>query len=249
MVIILNTKIEWLNDIKIAHRGLHNLNKGIPENTIAAFSKAVEKGVAIELDVHILKDNNIVVFHDDTLNRCCNINRKIKDLNIKELKDIRLFNTDHKIPTLNDTLDFIDSKVPVIIEIKTDVPAKKICPHLLKILKKYNGDFAIKSFDPRICLWFKKNAPTIPRGLLITDFKKTNKLNLLKKIFITSMLFVPIYNPDFLSICLSMLKRKKVKNIRKKGYTILGWTFRTKTDFIKYEHYCDSYIYEENSEV
>ena len=249
MVMFLKKDIEWLNDIKIAHRGLHNLNKGIPENTIAAFSKAIEKGVAIELDIHILKDNNIVVFHDDNLNRCCGINKKIKNLDIKEIKEVRLFGTDHKIPTLTDTLDFVDSKVPIIIEIKTDVSAKKICPYLLKILENYTGKIAIKSFDPRVCLWLKKNACDIPRGLLITDFKKSKKPNLIKKLFITSMVFIPIYNPDFLSISLSMLKSKKVKNTRKKGLVILGWTFKTKFDYMKYENYCDSYIYEETAKT
>jgi len=248
MVIILNKNINWLNDIKIAHRGIHNIVQGIPENTIAAFSKAIDKKLAIELDVHILSDNSIVVFHDDNLKRCCNTDKKIKDLTIKDIKDLKLFNTEHKIPTLIDTLDFIDSRVPVIIEVKTDVPAKKICPYLVEILNKYNGKFAIKSFDPRICLWLKKYYPNMIRGLLITDFKKTKKPDLLKKLFISSMLFIPLYNPDFLSISLSMLKDKKVKKIRKHGYTILGWTFRTKLDYIKYERFCDSYIYEEKDE-
>ncbi len=241
----MNKNIEWLNDIKIAHRGLHNIDKGIPENTIAAFEKAIKQNTAIELDVHILKDKSIVVFHDDNLKRCCNIDKNIKDCTLKEIKKQSLFNTQHKIPTLTDTLDFIDEAVPLIIEIKTDVKANIICPYLLDILNKYKGKFAIKSFDPRICLWFKKHAPHITRGLLITDFKKSKKPNILKKIFISSMIFIPIYKPDFLSISLSMLKTKRVKKARKNGYLILGWTFRTKSDYIKYEHYCDSYIYEE----
>lgn len=241
----MNKEIEWLIDIKIAHRGLHYLEKGIPENTIAAFSKAIEKSIAIELDVHILKDNNIIVFHDDTLNRCCNINKKIKDLTIKDIKEVKLFNTEHKISTFSDVLDYIDARVPIVIEVKTDVSSKRICPELLKSLENYNGKFAIKSFNPAVCLWLKKHAPNITRGLLITDFKKEKGLNLLKKLFISSMLFVPIYKPNFLSVRLSMLKNKKIKNMREKGYTILGWTFKNKTDYIKYHSYCDSYIFEE----
>lgn len=245
VVIILNKNMNWLSDIKIAHRGLHNISKGVPENTIAAFSKAIEQNIAIELDVHILKDNTIVVFHDDNLKRCCNVDKNIKELNISDIKKLRLFNTEHKIPTLVDVLDFIDSRVPVIIEIKSDVNAKKICPYLIEILKQYKGEFAIKSFDPKMCMWFKKHDPEVTRGLLITDFKNSKKCNILKKLFISSMVFLPIYNPDFLSISLSMLKDKKVKKYRQNGYLILGWTFKTKQDFIKYEHYCDSYIYEE----
>ena len=135
--------------------------------------------------------------------------------------------------------------VPVIIEIKTDVPAKRICPYLLDILNNYKGKFVIKSFDPRICLWFKKHAPEITRGLLITDFKKSKKPNIIKKLFISSMLFIPLYKPDFLSVSLSMLKTKRVKKARANGYLTLGWTFKSKSDYIKYEHFCDSYIYEE----
>ena len=245
MVIILKKNIEWLNDIKIAHRGLHNVNKGIPENSIIAFEKALKENIAIELDVHMLKDNTFVVFHDDNLKRCCNLDKNIKDLTIKDIKDIKLFNTDYKIPTLSDALDFIDGKVPIVIEVKTDVKAQIICPNLIKILENYKGKYTIKSFDPRMCLWLKKHAPEIIRGLLITDFKKSKKLNILKKIFISCMLFIPYYNPDFLSISLSMLKTKRVKKARKNGYLVLGWTFRYKSDYIKYAHYCDSYIYEE----
>ena len=246
MVSILNKNIEWLKDIKIAHRGLHNIEKGIPENTIAAFEKAIQKNLAIELDVHILKDNTIVVIHDNDLKRCCNINKKIKDMTLNEIKGIRLFDTEYKIPTLVDVLDYVDGRVPIIIEVKTDRPAKAICPYLLDILKNYKGKVAIKSFDPLVCLWFKKHAPEYTRGLLVSDFKNDKKHKLLKRAFISSLIFVPICKPDFLSVGTSMLKSKKIKKLRKKGLTILGWTFRNKYDFVKYDSYCDSYIFEEN---
>ena len=249
MVIILNKYVDWLKDIKIAHRGLHNLNKGIPENTIISFEEAIKRNVAIELDVHILKDNTIVVFHDDDLNRCCNINKKIKDCFIDEIKKYRLLGTEHKIPTLVDTLDYIDSRVPVIIEIKTDIKASIICPILLNILEKYNGKIAIKSFDPRMCIWFKKNAPKYVRGLLLTDFKNEKKHKLLKKLFITSLLFIKLAKPDFLSVNKSMLKSKKIKKLRLKNMVIMGWTFRSNYELLKYENYCDSYICEEKDEI
>jgi len=245
----MNKNTNWLYDIKIAHRGLHNIEKGIPENSIVAFEKAIERNLAIELDVHILKDNTIIVFHDDDLIRCCNVNKSIKNLSIKEIRNYKLLGTEYKIPTLIDTLDFIDSRVPIIIEVKTDVKAKKICPCLLKILEKYKGNIAIKSFDPNICHWFKTNAPEFVRGLLITNFKKKNNINFFIKILLSSLVFIPICKPDFLSINKTMLKTKKIRKLHSKNNIILGWTFKSNFELIKYENYCDSYICEEKDET
>ena len=244
-VIILNKNIAWLKDIKIAHRGLHSIKKRIPENTIAAFEKAIEQNIAIELDIHILKDNTLVVFHDNDLKRSSNVDKKLKYMTFNEVKNISLFNTGYKTPTLIDTLDFIDGRVPVIIEVKTDVPAKRICPYLLDILKQYKGKVAIKSFDPLVCFWFKKHAPQCIRGLLVSDFKKEKKHKLLKQALISSLIFMPLCKPDFLSTSISMLKSKKMKRLHSNGHIILGWTFRNKFDLIKYKDYCDSYIFEE----
>jgi len=248
LVIILNKNISWLNDIKIAHRGLHNIDKGIPENSIIAFENAIDKNIAIELDVHILKDNNIIVFHDDTLKRACNIEKNVKSLTLPEINKLRLFNTEYKIPTLIDTLEFIDSRVPIILEVKTDVSAKIICPVLLKILDKYTGKIAIKSFNPSICIWFRKNAPTYVRGLLISDFNNEKKNKFIKKLFLSSLILMPICKPDFLSVCKTMLKSRKIKRVRN-NKIILGWTFKSHFELLKYENYCDSYICEEKTET
>jgi len=248
LVIILNKNISWLSDIKIAHRGLHNIEKGIPENTIVAFDKAIERKIAIELDVHILKDNTIVVFHDDTLKRACSVDKNIKDLTYKEIKNLKIFNSEYKIPTLIDTLDYIDSRVPIILEIKTDVKANTICPILIKILDKYKGKTAIKSFDPNVCLWFKKHAPIYIRGLLVTDFKNEKRHKHLKKLFLSSLILMPFCKPDFLSVNKTMLKSRKIKKLRNKKL-LLGWTFKSNFELLKYENYCDSYICEEKTET
>lgn len=247
-MIILNKNLSWLNDIKIAHRGLHNIEKGIPENTIVAFEKAIERNIAIELDIHILKDNTIIVFHDDTLQRACNIQKNIKDLTHKDIKALKLFGSEYKIPTLIDALDYIDSRVPIILEIKTDVKAKIICPLLVKILDKYKGKLAVKSFDPNVCIWFRKNAPNYIRGLLVTDFKNEKRHKYIKKLLLSSLLLMPICKPDFLSVNKAMLKTRRIKNIRNKKL-ILGWTFKSHFELLKYENYCDSYICEEKTET
>ncbi|MDE7454853.1 MAG: glycerophosphodiester phosphodiesterase, partial [Clostridia bacterium] len=60
---------KWLTETYVAHRGLFDNNNGVPENSLPAFSKAVEQGYAIETDVQMSKDGVLVVFHDDSLKR------------------------------------------------------------------------------------------------------------------------------------------------------------------------------------
>ena len=68
----------------IAHRGLHD--KETSENSLNAFKKAIEKNTAIELDVHLTMDNELVVFHDSTLERMTNKSGIVEEKTLKELK-------------------------------------------------------------------------------------------------------------------------------------------------------------------
>ena len=106
----------WLVEIPIAHRGLHD--KNTPENSLAAFSKAIEKGFAIELDVQLLSDDTVVVFHDTSLSRMTGNDGYIKFLNKNDLKVLKLKGTKEHIPTFEEVLNLVDGKTPLLIEIK-----------------------------------------------------------------------------------------------------------------------------------
>jgi len=62
-------KIAWLVERPIAHRGLHDMNRKVWENTLSAFRRAMEKNFAIECDVHLSADRVPVVIHDGELKR------------------------------------------------------------------------------------------------------------------------------------------------------------------------------------
>ena len=109
-------KISWIKETPIAHRGLHT--KDIPENSLSAFENALKNNYAIELDVQFTKDKEVVVFHDENLKRMTNDTRNIEDVNYDELKNLRLGNTNEIIPTLEEVLELVDSKVAILIEIK-----------------------------------------------------------------------------------------------------------------------------------
>lgn len=104
----MNQKLSFLREPLIAHRGMYNEANGIPENSIKAFELAISYGYSIELDLHILKDDTVVVFHDDNLNRMTGVNKDLKNLTYSDIKDLKLQNTNYHIPLFKNVLDLVD---------------------------------------------------------------------------------------------------------------------------------------------
>lgn len=140
-----------------AHRGLFDNLWDIPENSLAAFKAALDKNYAIELDVHLTADNELVVHHDDSLYRMCHVERDIRNMTLKEIRQYTLLNTEEKIPTLQEVLDLVDGRVPLLIELKTESHSCDcLCRILSKTLKSYTGKYIIESFNPLALRWYKK---------------------------------------------------------------------------------------------
>lgn len=233
---------DFLKNRLIAHRGYHNIEMGIPENSMLAFKRAVDNDLIIELDVHILKDGNVVVFHDDNLKRMTGLDSEIKDMSYSDLEEIRLSNTDQKIPLLKEVLDLVNGRVPIIIELKDDVKCGILEKEVVSILRGYTGKFAVKSFNPFSIRYFKKNMPEVIRGQLASDFKNDN-MRKIKKIFLSKMLFNSLTKPDFISYDIKAMPNNKVEKIRKKKL-VLGWTIKSEEDLETAKKYCDNYICE-----
>lgn len=149
-----------------AHRGLHTEDKQVPENSLPAFAAACEAGYGMELDVQLSKDGEVVVFHDDTLNRVCGVDARVDDLTLAELKELSLCGTKETIPLFTEMLAVVDGREPLIVELKTGPHNDELCEKTLAILKEYKGEYCVESFDPRIVRWFRMNAPEIVRGQL-----------------------------------------------------------------------------------
>ena len=94
--------MEWLTKKPIAHRGIHDNNTDSPENSMKSFEKAIEWNLPIEMDVHLLTDNKIVVFHDDTLDRVTDKKGKTTSFSSKEICNTQLFNSGQNIPLFTD---------------------------------------------------------------------------------------------------------------------------------------------------
>ena len=234
--------LEFLKQNLIAHRGMHNIKEGIPENSLKAFEKAIENKYIIELDVHILKDKSVVVFHDDNLNRMTGINKNIKDVTYNEIKHLKLLDTNNYIPLLKDVLNVVNGKVPIIIELKYDVKCGILENKTMELLKLYKGQYAIKSFNPFSVYWLKKKYPEVIRGQLASSFKNY-KINIINKFFMKNRISNYITKPDFISYDINGLPNKKIENYRKNNL-VLGWTIKNKSDLEKAKKYCDNFICE-----
>lgn len=221
-----------LTNLIIAHRGIHN-NDDIPENTILAFSKAIEKNIPIEFDIQITKDNKLIVFHDENINRLTNIDKNIQDMTYDEIKKIKLLNTNEKIPTLKEVLKLVDGKVLIDIEIKNTKKKKELTNLLLKELGDYNGDVIIKSFYPSFIRRIRKKTNKYKVGLLLTNNSKKKFFNYLAN----TNFVLKIYKPDFVSISKKMLIKKYLKKYKDK-YPILVWTIKDE----KIEDYKKKYL-------
>ncbi len=227
-----------LKNMKIAHRGLYN-NVDIPENSIKAFKKALLKNLPIELDVHLLKDNTLVVFHDNNLKRMTGIDKEIKDLTYDELSKITLLKTDEHIPTLLEVLKLVDGKVLLNIEVKYDENYQKTCEELVRILDNYKGEFLIQSFSFKIILWFKLHRKNYIRGLLVSNKDKYMTLA-------TNFLVYNLLKPNYYALNKKTLNNDKIKKLRAKNIPILFWTVKGKDEIDKYSHDGDGIIYEED---
>ena len=183
--------------IKYAHRGLHG--DGVPENSLAAFEKAVEQGFGIELDVQLSKDGKVVVFHDYTLSRMTGVDEKLCCLNLSELTSLSLANTKEKIPTFEQVLTLVDGKVPLLVELKGEETDSSLCPKVAEILERYKGEYVIESFNPLLVRNAKKYLKNAPCGLLYTNVCRDKGKWTFLNFLLTIMAFNFLAKPDFIA--------------------------------------------------
>jgi len=192
-------RIEKLPVQMFAHRGLHG--KTVPENSLAAFKKAYERKLGVELDVRFTRDKKVVVFHDDTLIRLCGKDIKVYELEYDELQNYSIAGTGEKIPLLTDVLKVLNG-MPVICEIKSNNtgPVEELCKAVCDIISDYEGFICIESFDPFVVKWFRKNRPDIIRGQLSMRFSgEKGDLSFLEAFAMTNLFVNVLSRPDFIA--------------------------------------------------
>ena len=232
----------FLRCTPIAHRGLHNTKQGIPENSFPAFARAISQGFAIETDIHLTADDELILFHDPSLVAINGDEKPMGEYTLAELKTINLTPNGEKIPEFKEFLRFIDGRVPLLLELKWSHRRKTLVRKVLEALEGYQGEFAMQSFDPRIVYRIKKMAPGVIRGQLActhTEYADGIITWILKK-----MPFNFITKPDFVNYCVNDLPKLLKTAKRSRGTLLLGWTVRTLEELVQACDYLDNIVFE-----
>lgn len=138
----------------VAHRGLWN--EKVSENSMEAFRLALKNKVAIELDIHLTKDNDLVVIHDEKLERLTGKEGIVEHLTTKELQENYKLLDGQTIPRFEEVLSLVNEQVPILVELKVyEKNYKPLAKKAEEVLSKYIKDkknIVLISFDPR-SLW------------------------------------------------------------------------------------------------
>ncbi|NRS89039.1 glycerophosphoryl diester phosphodiesterase [Flavobacterium sp. 7E] len=211
--------------LKIGHRGARGYE---PENTLIGFQKALALNVdQIELDIHGSADGEIMVIHDETVDRTTNGSGYINSFTRLELQQFQIEGQQY-IPTLIEVLNLIDLKCSINIEIKSNGLANK----LVAIIEQYvtekqwkYSDFIVSSFEWDNLEKIRLLNPSIPIAVL-TETSIEDALAFAKKIKAQAI------NPDF-----QLLSKENVSQMQQAGFQVFPWTVNEIEDIKRIQSY------------
>jgi len=235
-----------LFNLPFAHRGLHDGNVKVPENSMQSFKLAVEKGYGIEIDVRLLKDGKVAVFHDGNLKRLVkDKNIAISKLTSKDLEkdEYRLANGE-KIPLFEELLEYINGKIVILCELKTfNVFSTRLEKAVHECIKGKEAWVVVQSFSPWAVKWFKKNAPEFYRGQLANKAKGGLKV---LYALLNPYRMLKMGMPYFLAYKVDHMPSERIKQACKDfNLKLLAWTVKTDEHLIVAQEYgVDQVIFE-----
>lgn len=201
--------------LKIGHRGAKGHN---PENTLNSFQKALELQVdGVELDVHLSLDGELIVIHDETIDRTTDGEGFVKQFTASELKK-------YGIPTLSEVFDLVNQKCFINIELKgiaTAKPVNDLIHHYISNKKWEINDFLISSFDWKMLEEIQVLNPKIRIGVL-TEASVEEALAFAKKIKAYSI------HPHY-----ELLSKENVALLQENGFEVYPWTINSIADIQK----------------
>ena len=219
-----------LSGVCYAHRGLHDMRQGIPENSLAAFRRAVEHGCGAELDVHLMADGNLAVIHDSSLERVCGKPGFIEDLTADDLAGCALLGTEETVPLFRDVLALFEGKTPLIIELKVERGnADALTDAVMARLEGWNGTYCVESFHPGVLLRLKEKYPEVIRGQLSRNFLSDEHTGrgIAADFAMTHLLTTFLTKPDFIAYhykhrgCVSLRLMKAVYGVHEAAWTVM----------------------------
>jgi glycerophosphoryl diester phosphodiesterase len=235
----------------VAHRALHDVARGVPENSRAAIRAAMEHGYGIEIDLQPSRDDVAMVFHDYDMKRLTGIAGPIRQNSAEELGATPLLGGDEGIPTLAEILALVAGRVPLLIELKDQQGQMgETCGTLeaatLRALKGYAGDVALMSFNPYMVARMGELAPHLPRGIVGCGFRAKD-WPLLREETRARLRALPDaerVGASFISQNWRDLGDPRITELRAQGLGILCWTIRSAEEEAVARKHADNVTFE-----
>ena len=219
--------------IPIAHRALHDVAQGRPENRRAAIKAAIAAGYGIEIDVQLSADGAAMVFHDYALQRLTAASGPVRLSDRETLESLPLTGGEEGIPGLLEILSHVGGRVPLLVEIKdqdggmgTDIgPLEKA---VARDIQGYVGPLAVMSFNPHAVAMMRDLCPDVPRGLVTSAYRKADWP--LSQAVCDRLREIPDYDrvgACFISHEVDDLDRPRVAALKAQGAMVCCWTVRS----------------------
>ena len=239
--------LDWLVARPIAHRGLHDISRGIVENTAGAFAAAIAGGYAIECDLQVTADGEAVVFHDETLERLTDSQGWVKNLTAAAMRKLTIRNSNDRAQTLGELLAQVDGKAPLLIELKSLWDGSgALARRALEVLRDYRGLHCLMSFDPDMIEVVRAQSPATVRGIVGNRGigERFNLLPLERRLELHGFPHVEQTGPDFISFDFRDFPCAPVTEFRRAGQPVISWTVRSPGEAAMALQYSDQITFE-----
>ena len=213
-----------IHPLRIAHRGASGVGLA-PENTMAAFERAIQVGVdAVELDVRATRDGALVVLHDATLDRTTDREGPVAELSLEQVRQAdagawfgREF-VGQRVPVLADVLDLLRHRATVVLEIKAD----HLAEHVLRVVDDlvFGDQIILQSFSRETVRRLNAIDPSVPKALLVGKLP-TSPSRIRARRLVRDVLTL---GANVLNIWHAALTPPFFEEMRKRGLTVWTWT-------------------------
>lgn len=236
----------------IAHRGLHDISKGVIENTASAFEAAIAAGYAIECDVQLSADGIPYIFHDDELDRLVGRPGRSDAITMAEVGALPLLgsSTGDTPQTFQQFLDQVAGRTLLQIELKrqsTPEGTEKLAHTVAAALAGYRGENVIESFDPNLLVAMRKAGYRGKLGIITYSWKIPewdDDIPAGQKLALRHLLHWPMTRFDFISCHDIALDLPAVRFFHALGVPVTAWTIKSQAQADKALARADQLVFE-----
>lgn len=226
-------KLDFLLKQKFVNKGVYN-NKNVIENTLPAFDLAIKGNFGICFRVRCTKDNKVIVYDDENFARLLKVKDSVESVNYDDIAYL----SSYHVPLLEEVLNFINDKTPVIINLAS-VYDKKMTKEILTILDKYHGRFAIVSNNSKTISYFNKVRENYILGEIVS--KQKPSIYSLGNFIAHYMI-----KTDFKSVNIKHYNSSELLNFKKLEVPLIGYLITDQRQLNSYNDYFDNIVVDGN---